>query len=204
LAAGFTTAFATANHGNINGGIGLFAAAVLAMIVAPSAARVQSFSWLGRVVAVLVLASIPLGQVAINAKGSYRAGPVATHTAKVSFGPYRWLRSAPDTVRSTEELTSEVRATLPPDAKRMLVYYDFPAPYLAAPVRPALPTVWTDSRAQISVLLPYYAEHRTGTGIAFAVTGTRGRTRDVEDLVESPGRLLRDKGWFRIYREPPP
>jgi hypothetical protein len=36
------------------------------------------------------------------------------------------------------------------------------------------------------------------------ITGNTGTSAELEALVEVPERLLKDKGWFKIYREPPP
>ncbi|MBX3220857.1 MAG: hypothetical protein KF795_10075 [Labilithrix sp.] len=203
VVAGFIMGFSTSNVGCVNGGMGLFAAACLAMIAAPLAAQVASLSQLGRVLGVLVMSAIPLSTLSINLRTTYRSGEVSTLTAKVTTGPYKGIWSAPSTALGAEDLTRDVRATLG-DAKRMLVYYDFPAPYLAAPVRPAMPTVWTDSRAKIGVLLPYYQAHRTGDGIAFVLTGMSSFCPELEAIVQKPERLLKDNGWYRIYREPPP
>ena len=59
-------------------------------------------------------------------------------------------------------------------------------------------------RATIGPLLPYYHQHRTGRGLVVSITGNVGRSRDLETLVEHHSRLLKDAGWFRIWREPPP
>jgi hypothetical protein len=204
VVAGFITAFATANVGCVNGGVGLFAGAALTMIVAPMAADASRFSWIGRSITVLVLATVPLGTLQLNLALTYRAGPIASHTARVRSGPYKWIHSAPDKVQHAEDMTRAIREALPAGEPRMLAYYDFPAPYLSMPVRPAMPTVWTDSRARIPVLLPYYQQHRTGNGIVFVVAGATGTCRELEALVEQPSRLIKDYGWFRLYREPPP
>ena len=116
---------------------------------------------------------------------------------------FRLTDSVPSQVQSAEELTREVRAALGP-ARRMLSYYDFPAPYLSAPVKPAMPTVWTDSRANLSLLLPYYKEHRTGEGIVVVVNGMGNFCPPLQALVERPDRLIAQTTWFRVYREPPP
>jgi len=201
--AGFITGFATANIGCVNGGMGLFAAACLAMIAAPMAARVEQLPVLGRLLGVLVMATLPLGTLSVNLETTYRSGPIATLTHKVKIGPYKGIWSQPPTVEGAETMTREVRAALG-SADRMLVYYDFPAPYLVAPVRPGMPTVWTDSRAKLTLLLPYYDKHRTGNGIVFQLTGMASFCPELEALTVVRDRLIKDAGWFRLYREPPP
>ncbi|MBX3203331.1 MAG: hypothetical protein KF894_34725 [Labilithrix sp.] len=201
--AGFITAFATSNPGCVNGAMGLFAAACLAMVVAPIGADVTSLPPLGRLIGVLVMSALPLSTVSVNLTTTYRSGEIATHTARVKTGPYKGIWSAPATVQRAEAMTRDVRDTIG-DAERMLVYYDFPAPYLAAMARPAMPTVWTDTRAKIHLLLPYYQQHRTGNGIVFVVNGMANFCPELEAMVHQPDRLLKNGGWYRIYREPPP
>ena len=63
---------------------------------------------------------------------------------------------------------------------------------------------WTDSRARLPLLLPYYTKHRTGDGVVLVISGMTGVSRELEALVEDKSRLLKDGGWFKLYREPPP
>lgn len=205
VVAGFISGFATANVNCVNGGIGIFSAACLALVAAPAAAEVELLSPLPRAGAVLVLALVPLGMLSVNMETTYRAGDTVTHTAVVRTGPYRGIRSAPREVKQVEEMTRSVRAQLEAagNPERMLSYYDLPAPYLAALVRPAMPTVWTDRRAQLHLLLPYYQAHRTGKSIVFVVAGAKNVSPQLEALAES-GEVLDEKGWFKIYREPMP
>jgi hypothetical protein len=201
--AGFISGFATANGGCMNSAIGLFAAASLAMVVAPMSAKVDTLPVVARVAGVLVMSTIPFTMLSVNCTTTYRSGEIASLTAKVRSGPYRGIWSAPDRVRQAEQLDRDVRETIGA-APRMLAYYDIPAPYLSALARPAIPTVWTDSRARLSLLLPYYQQHRTGEGIVVTISGMPNHCPEMEAIAADPKRLLKDGGWYKIYREPPP
>jgi hypothetical protein len=53
-------------------------------------------------------------------------------------------------------------------------------------------------------MLPYWQTRRTGQGIVLVLSGNTGVSPELESLVEDPARLLKDRGWFKVYREPPP
>lgn len=203
VCAGLVTATSSDNPGCMNGGVGLFAAALIAMVAAPLAAQSEgAMSLRMRLATVMVMAVAPAGMLSAAWANVYRDDPIPALTSVVRVGPYRGLATSPGRVAQAEQLTRDVREYAPAGG-RILSYYDFPAPYLSAPVRPALQTVWTDSRAKLGWLLPYYRTHRTGQSIA-VVIGRSGISPELEGLVESRDRLLVDRGWYRIYREPPP
>lgn len=215
VVAGFVTAFATANVGCVNGGIGLFSGATLTLLFAATTLErgdslapnsdPDGASMSFRLGCLLVLATIPLfGVLSLNLKTTYRSGPIDSLTARVSMGPYKGIYSVPERVKGAEDMTRDVRAALAgaPESTRMLSYYDFPAPYLSTLTRPAMPTVWTDSRAKLVRLLPYYASHRTGQGIVFTLAPQQTFCPELEALVLDETRLLKDGGWYKIYREP--
>lgn len=199
---GLVMASASDNVGCMNGGLGLFPAALLAMIAAPMAANVTKPA-AGRLVAVAVMASIPFAMVSVGQGVTYSDGPIVPTMVRVRTGPFRGMFGTAQKAAHAEELTREIRALVQP-GDTMLSYYDFPGAYLSVPARPGLQTVWTDRRAKLDVLLPYYQAHRTGRGFALVITGSQGTSPTLEALVESPDRLVVDRGWFRIYREPPP
>lgn len=209
--ASFMAAMASDNDAVMNGGLGLFTAALLALVAAPWAAETKDapLGPAARVAGVAALAVIPLTMTSINWLATYSDGPVDTAAlVRVKTGPFRGLRGTPLKVTRVEEMARELRALVKP-GDRMLSYYDFPGAYLSVPCRPAVQTVWTDHRAKVDRLLPYYQSHRTGQGVAFLVLAYPGMafpgtSPELEKLVESPERLIKDGGWYRIYREPPP
>jgi hypothetical protein len=203
--AGLIMATASDNTGCMNGGLGLFAASVLAMVAAPMGVDREEapLGPVQRACAVAVLAVLPLAAISVNAGTTYSDGPIVPEMAVVRIGPFRGLRGTPQKVSRVEELTTELRPFVHP-GDSMLSYYDFPGAYLSVASRPGLQTVWTDRRARLGPMLPYWQSHRTGNGIVLVITGNTGTSAELEALVEVPERLLKDKGWFKIYREPPP
>jgi len=215
LVAGIIMATSSDNVGCMNGGLGLFPAAALVMILAPMAAlrRVEGerevaageseSAWLPRAVLAVAMATVPYFIVNVNIGVTYSDGVITPDWVTVHTGPFRGLRApSPKAIRA-EELTREIRALVRP-GDRMLSYYDFPGAYLSTPTRPGMQTVWTDRRAKLEVLLPYWQAHRTGQGVVLVLPGSKGTSPQLEALSEVPERLLVDRGWFRIYREPPP
>lgn len=203
LLAGLVVAYSSDNPTCMSSGLGLFSAALAAPLNAliefdrpPLAAVVP------RVAAFFTLMAIPLTMVLLNSETTYFSGFAQNQTAAVRVGPFQGLYATPRTAAIAESLV-EIRRYHEP-GERLLVYHDFPAAYLAVAARPALNTAWTDARADIPPLLPYYNSHRTGRGLAIAFHHTLARTRHLEELIETPDRLLYDAGWYRIYREPPP
>jgi hypothetical protein len=195
----------SSDNGCMNGGLGLFAASVLAMVVAPMAIE-RKDAPLGpvqRLIAVGVMATLPLAAISVNAATTYNDGPITPNMPRVTIGPFRGLYGTPQRVARIEELTRELRTMVRP-GDVMLSYYDFPGAYLIVPSRPGLQTVWTDRRAKLGPMLPYYGPRRTGHGIVLVITGSSGVSPELEALVEQPDRLLKDRGWFKVYREPPP
>jgi hypothetical protein len=202
FAAGLVMATASDNQGANNAALGLLAAAIVAAVALPLAAAGEGPPRRAPSAVLLVaLAAVPLGLSRIALKHTYWDGPVARQSARVKIGPFRGLRTLPVKASQIEELTREIRAHVRP-GERLLVYYGTPAAYLAAPVRPALPTSWSDERARFDAMLDYYRRHRTGHGLAVVLGGRVSPA--LESLVERPDRLLKNAGWFRLYREPPP
>lgn len=203
--AGFFSAFASDNGQIMNGGLGLFAACLLCCVIAPMAAETGGapLDLPQRLAGVLAIGFVSLTMVAVNYAWTYSDGAVAPDMERVKIGPYRSLKAGVTKVRRTEELTRELRAVMPPGGI-MLSYYDNPGPYLMVPSRPGVPTVWTDRRARLSLLVPYYKKRVTGQGVAIVITGNAGTSPELESYVEQPDRLLKDGGWYRIYREPAP
>lgn len=215
LIAGLITATASDNTGCMNGGIGLFAASVLAMVVVPMGieaprrvrdGRVRGGETLNgpeRLGVVLVMAALPLTALSVNRAHTYSDGPTSGEMVRVHVGPFRGLSGTPQKVARMEQLTRELAGMVRP-GDRMLSYYDFPGAYLVTGTRPGLQTVWTDRRARLGPMLPYWGKHRTGQGVVLVITGNSGTSPELEALVEVPDRLLKDRGWFKVYREPPP
>ena len=214
--AGLITATASDNFGCMNSGIGLFAASVLAMVVVPmaieaprrvdDAGRVSGGEVLNgpaRLGMVLVIAALPLTALSVNAANTYSDGPTSGEMMRTKIGPFRGLKGTPAKVTRVEELSRELRGMVTP-GDHMLSYYDFPGAYLMTASRPGLQTVWTDRRAKLGPMLPYWGRHRTGQGVVMVITGSSGTSPELEALVEVPERLLKDRGWFKVYREPPP
>jgi hypothetical protein len=207
--AGLIMATASDNNGCMNGGLGLFAGSVLAMVAAPMGIDSKdpaSPSRLGpvqRAVAVAVMALLPLAAVSVNAGTTYSDGAIGPDMGVVHVGPFRGLKGTKDKVARVEELTRELGPLAHP-GDNMLSYYDFPGAYLVTGTRPGLQTVWTDRRARLGPMLPYWRTHRTGQGVVLVITGNAGTSPELEALVEVPERLLKDRGWFKVYREPPP
>jgi hypothetical protein len=201
----------------MNMGLGTFTAALLALVAAPlaseasapepsagSTAGVRAMAGVSRLALLAALASVPASMLANNYDATYWDGPISVHTKRVNAGPFLGLRTMPAKAAWAEEITREVRAVAKP-GERMLAFYDFPAGYLIAPSKPGLPTSWTDRRARLVEMLPYYQKHRTGNGLVLAyMLGRDGGSPQLEALCEHPSRLLKDGGWYRIYREPPP
>lgn len=205
LIAGMLTAMSSDNTSCMNGGLGLLPAALLALtmaVMAVTGERARIGTWT-RIGIVLTLFVVPYTIVSVNRTTTYSDGVIADNWVKVRLGPFRGLWAPVAKVKMAEELTRELRAVVRP-GDRMLSYYDFPGAYLSLPTRPAMPTVWTDKRARLEVLFPYYHEHRTGEGVVLVVGHNPGVSPALEGMVEEPARLLSDHGWFRIYREPPP
>lgn len=216
VVAGLITATASDNFGCMNSGIGLFAASVLAMVVVPMAIEAprrvrddgrvtggEQLDGAARLGMVLVLAALPLTALSVNAANTYSDGPTAGEMVRTKIGPFRGLKGSPSKVARMEELSRELRG-LTSQGDRMLSYYDFPGAYLVTATRPGLQTVWTDRRARLGPMLPYWGKHRSGQGVVLVLTGNSGTSPELEALVEVPERLLKDRGWFKIYREPPP
>ncbi len=223
--AGLISATASDNIGCMNGGIGLFSASVLAMVLMPMAIEAppaapttpataesaaprlvssgETLNWVERLGVVVVMATVPLTSLSVNAAHTYSDGPIVPDMPRVHVGPFKGLRGTPQKVERVEELTRELRTMVRP-GDVMLSYYDFPGAYLITPSKPGLQTVWTDRRAKLGPMLPYWEKRRTGQGIVLVIAGASGVSPELESLVEVPERLLKDKGWFRVYREPPP
>lgn len=203
--AGLMMATASDNIGCMNGGLGLFAASVLAMVAAPLGIERPGapLGVLQRTCAVAIMAMLPLAALSVNAGSTYSDGAIVPEMPRVQVGPFRGLRGTPQKVARMEELTRELRTVVRP-GENMLSYYDFPGAYLVVPTRPGLQTVWTDRRARLGPMLPYWNTHRTGNGIVLVITGNSGVSPELEALVEVPERLLKDRGWFKVYREPAP
>jgi hypothetical protein len=210
VVAGMVIATSSDNVGCMNGGLGLFPAAALAMILAPMAALRRDErddgeppAWLTRTALAVAMAVVPLAIVSVNVGITYSDGPITPEFVRVESGPFRGLRGTAAKAARAEELTRELRALVQP-GDHMLSYYDFPGAYLSTPARPGMQTVWTDRRAKLEVLLPYWQAHRTGRGVVLVLPGSAGTSPQLEALTEVPERLIVDRGWFRIYREPPP
>ncbi len=203
VVAGGLSAYASDNAGCMNGAIGLFAGAALAMVFLPMSVAASTMSVFERTVAVAVAALVPLSMLSNYTTTLYRGAAITEGMPKVTIGPFRGLRGLPLDATRAEELTRELRPFVGPGEK-MLAFYDYPAAYLVTATRPALPTSWSDPRANFAFMLPYYQRQRTGRGIVFVQTNISSPSKDLEKLVETPERLLKDCGWFRIYREPPP
>jgi hypothetical protein len=156
-----------------------------------------------RALAVAVMALLPLAAVSVNASTTYSDGAIVPNMAVVTVGPFRGLRGEAQKVARVEELTRTLEPLMR-GSDRMLSYYDFPGAYLIAPTRPGLQTVWTDQRARLGPMLPYWKTHRTGAGVVLVITGSAGTSPELEALAEVPQRLLVDHGWFKVYREPAP
>lgn len=203
--AGFFSAFASDNGQIMNGGLGLFAACLLCCVIAPMAAETGGppLELPQRLVGVLAIGFVSLTMVSVNYAWTYSDGAVVPGLDRVRIGPYRSLKAPAAKVQRTEELTRELRAVMPPGGI-MLSYYDNPGPYLMVPSRPGVQTVWTDRRARLSLLLPYYKTRVTGQGVAIVINGSAGTCPELERYVEQPDRLLKDGGWYRIFREPSP
>ncbi len=203
--AGFLAAFASDNGQIMNGGLGLFTACILACIVTPmiAAAPDGTLDLSRRVVGIVAIGFVSITMVKVNYLATYSDGPVTPELERVRFGPFRSLRAPPQKVQRTEELTQELRAVMPKNGV-MLSYYDNPGPYLMVPSRPGVQTVWTDRRAHLELLVPYYKRRVTGQGVAVVINGAKGTCPLLESYVEDPARLLKDGGWYRIYREPAP
>jgi hypothetical protein len=219
VVAGLVTAISSDNGGCMNAGIGLFAAALLCPIAAAMLAPGETAPStdqagpaepaatlppgpLAHLAVILGVALIPVQLLSGNYDSTYRDGPVEAQTTPVRVGPYRGMQGTPAKASQAEQLAQEIPPLAEP-GERMLSYYSLPAAYLAVPTRPALPTSWTDTRAEGAHYMPYYQKHRTGRGLV-VVTNERGKSPDLERLTQDPARLLKNLGWIRIYREPPP
>ncbi len=196
LLAGALIAMAS-DAGWTNSALGLFSAAtILPLLVACVGGTVRD-----RFPAFLALALIPLALTKMNYWATFSFdGSTFRQTRQVAVGPYLGLYTTPSKAAHTEELTSVMR-TLARPGERILVAYD-PGPYLCQAVRPGLETAWTDDRAHLDKLLPYYHSKRSGEGIVLLM-GKHSVSRLLENLVEAPERLLWESGPVRIYREPP-
>jgi hypothetical protein len=205
ILAGDLIAFSSdAGFGNAT--LGLFAGSLVTLVAVPlamdgaSAAAGPGTRWL----ALAAMASAPLIMVSSFQKGTYWDGPVAAQTTKVMTGPFSGMYTLPFKAQRAEEMNAAIRA-LVPRGSSFVSFYDFPAAYLSVPVRPGLPTSWTDSRASYGGgPADYYRRRRTGTGYAFVLTGVKARDAALDGAVVDPKRLLKDGAWYRIYREPPP
>jgi hypothetical protein len=194
--------FAVASdNGAINAEFALMSGAVLFLVVA--ARVVAPATAAGRAGLACALAIVPLAFVHLNYHTAYDGVAFARMTREITTGPFRGLRTAPDKAARIEDLGKQLRALAPP-GERMLNYYNFPAAYLMAEARPAVTTSWTDHRGKAEPLLDYYRQQRTGRGIVVVTRGGKPIAPSLEQLVEVPARLLKDGGWYRIYREPPP
>lgn len=205
MVAGCLSAFASDNVHCMNGGLGCLTACIICVVIAPMAAETPDAP-LGlpqRIAGVLAIGFVSTTIVSVNYAWTYSDGPVVPELDRVRIGPYRGLRAPSPKVHRTEELTREIRAVLKP-GDVMLSYYDNPGPYLMTPSVPGVQTVWTDRRARLALLLPYYQRKVTGRGIALVMTGSSGTCIELESYVEQSDRLLKDGGWYRIYREPAP
>jgi hypothetical protein len=208
--AGITMAVSSDNGGCMNAGLGLFSAAVLCPIAAAMAGETRKESGGAAdgmkpvllVPGVLGLLVMPVQLLRLNYQSTYHGGPVETMTAQVRVGPFRGLWGNPRHISQAELLSQEIPPLHKP-GERMLAYYTVPAAYLTVQTRPALPTSWTDIRAKGARYLPYYQQHRTGNGLVI-VTSEQGQSPELERLTQDPKRLLKNLGWIRIYREPPP
>jgi hypothetical protein len=208
VVAGLLMAASSDNTGCMNGGLGLFAASVLAMVAAPmgvegAAGSAGALGPVQRACAVAVMAVLPLAAMAVNAGTTYSDGPIVDGMSVVHVGPFRGLRGEAQKVARVEELTRVLEPLAKP-GDGMLSYYDFPGAYLMTGTRPGLQTVWTDSRARLGPLLPYWSTRRTGNGVVLVIAGMPKVSPELEALAEVPSRLIADHGWFRVYREPPP
>jgi hypothetical protein len=204
LVAGLSMAVSSDNGGNVNSGLGLLAATSVTLIALPLAlassfaVRRPADGWLG----LGLVALIPAAMFRLSFAGIYRERPAPELTTRVHRGPYRGLYTTAANAAKIESMCDEIRPLVHSPGERMLVYYDFPAAYLCAPVRPSLPTSWADSRTHFPAMMPYFHSHRSGHGIVVSVRG--GVVSPAfENMLEDPARLLKNGGWYRIYREPP-
>ncbi len=200
MLAGMTTAMAS-DGGWRSAGLGIFTA-VLATPLLISHARAAG-GRTGNAAMTIAMILISLALVRVHVRATYFDGPWMMQTTEVTEGPYKGLRGAPVKAAFAESATREVRHFWRP-GERMLVYYNRPGVYLSVPARPSVEVSWTDHRARMAPLLPYFDDHRTGQGIVVVMKGERGTSRELEMLVEDPDRLLVDAPEFRIYREPSP
>jgi len=202
MVAGVVTGVSSDNLGSMNVGVGMFAAATLLPLTAIPVSESETAGSTRRLPGIFALALVPLMLVKLN-ETTYFDGPVKDQTSLVKVGPFRGMYTLPERETLATSLVKEIRPLYKP-GERMLVFFDLPAAYLVVPTRPAIQTSWTYHLAIIPPLLPYYDRHRTGDGLVVVVNGRSGRSRELENLTEDPSRLLKDVGWIRIYREPPP
>jgi hypothetical protein len=156
---------------------------------------------------VLSAAIINVALLRFYERGMYRDEPVDKLVETVKVGPFSGLRTTAGRARVLEAITRAIRAHAEPDA-RILSYYDFPAAYLMADMRPAVPSVWTDARIGTApVMMDYYRRHLTGRGLVLRWTAAGGNHTGItalERLAESPDRVLARGSGFVLYREPAP
>jgi hypothetical protein len=206
LVAGSLMAFSSdAGFGNAN--LGYFAASLVALVALPLAVQGDSAAPLpapARAFTFAAMAAVPYFMVSTFAVGVYWDGAVSAHTTQVRSGPFASLYTLPAKAQRAEEVNQAIRALVKP-GDSFVSFYDFPAGYLSVPVKPGMPTSWADQRAAYQgPQLDYYRRRRDGKGYALVLTGTKARDAALDALVAVPARLVRDGGWYRIYREPPP
>ncbi len=199
LLAGVTIAFASDQTGSMNAGLGLFVAAALGLVALGTAAPGRAAAFF----TTALVATVPLGFVEAGYSTIYGARGIEEQTTEMTSGPFKGLFTEARTAGRLAEL-SAVLAEFTSPGERLLVYYGYPAAYLLSTTRPALPTSWSDRRARYEGMLDYYREHRTGKGTAVVIKVGDGISPALESLVEDPARLIRNGGWYRLYREPPP
>lgn len=212
--AGIITAMASANLGCMNGGIGIFAGAVVSVVAlsraidapdepAGTALRPRAPLW-SRLLLSVSLAAVPFGIMDPFLEWTYGDHAVSSGQTLVKNGPFKGLYTLPWKAARAEEIHAALTSLVKP-GDRLLSYYDFPAAHLSVPTRPAVPTSWTDIRGIYDgAMMDYYKARLTGQAYVIVINGRTGRTPAFEALTQNPARLVKSGTWWRIYREPDP
>jgi hypothetical protein len=212
LFASLTTGYGSANSGAINAGMGAFCGALVTVVALalaigkrpPSLDRPELPVIVNALLFLAVL-TVPLLNVRFARAIVYRDGPLETLTTPVTTGPYRGLYTTPENDARMSTMVRKLRQLERPEGK-VLVLYDYPAAYIMTLMRPAMPTVWNDSRMAISdYLLHRYKHNITGQGfvVRMQMVDNHADTR-IGPIIEAPERLEFTDQYFKIYAEPDP
>lgn len=200
---GLLMGISAANPEGQNMGVGLFPAAVVGAIALPLILpKREAGDALGQedlFLSMGVVAVISAAMTLLNYIYVYRDETVAQLTARVESGPYRGLYTTRSTAQQIESLCPAVRKNVK-WGDRIIVYYDWPAAFLCAPIRPALPSTWI---APHPVLVPQLQMLHEKYGYGSLVLAVRGSSAapEFEQALERPEALVTDAGWFKIYRD---